>query len=133
MKTARRISATLLATVALAACSDSSEPTNAVPYQWITQQYTLVPVGYVDERDLPPQVADEIHDHTSAEDVDATGDTVFLRYRDDIVAVAPYRRGSQIEIADYRTGYQRWKTKLPLSWPHPDSDEFRGGGPGAGK
>ncbi|WP_405647757.1 DUF4247 domain-containing protein [Streptomyces uncialis] len=134
MKTVRRVSATLLATVALAACSDSSdEQANAVPYQWISSQYARVPVGHVDKKDRPGSVADEISGHTSARDRGRDGNTVYLRYREDIVSIAPYKRGSRIEVVDYRTGYQRWYGKLPSKWPHPDSNEFRGGGPGAGK
>jgi hypothetical protein len=134
MKTARRLGAALLVTVALSACSSDSEDANSVPHYWISQQYASVPLGYVDEKDGPSEVAEEIDDHTSARDRSAAGDAVFLRYRDDIVSITPRkRRGSQIEVADYRTGYHRWNTKLPSSWPHPDSDAFRGGGPGTGK
>ncbi|MGW4033409.1 DUF4247 domain-containing protein [Streptomyces sp. NPDC004838] len=135
MKSARHICATALAMVALAACSgsDTPEKSNSVPYQWIRQEYTAGVTGYVDTVDLPDRVADEINGHASARDRSTGGTTVFLRYSDDIVAIAPHERGSVIEVADYRTGYYRWGKSLPSAWPHPDSAQFRGGGPGSGK
>ncbi|MGX2992882.1 DUF4247 domain-containing protein [Streptomyces sp. JNUCC 64] len=135
MKTVRRVSALLLAVAALAACSDDGDDeANSVPYQWIRSEYTAVPLGYVDPEDAPGTVADEIDRNTPAWSRGVRGGTVFLRYLDDIVAITPHaRRGSQIEISDYRTGYHRWSGKLPSHWPHPDSDAFRGGGPGSGK
>jgi hypothetical protein len=133
MKTARRISVMFLATVALAACSSSPDGGNAVPTSWIRKQYGGNGMGYVDSTDATSAVAKEIHGHTSAGDRTSDGDMVFLRYRDDIVAITPYRRGSRIEIDDYRTGYQRWRPHIRSVWPDPNSDEFRGGGPGSGK
>ncbi|MET8827262.1 DUF4247 domain-containing protein [Streptomyces sp. NPDC004610] len=119
----------------LGACSGGGETHNAVPQQWIGDQYAVnpSPIGYRDAADGPAEVADEIDGRATAVARSSGGRTVYLRYRDDIVAVAPLGSGSLIEIADYRTGYQRWQTSLPSSWPHPDSDNFRGGGPGSGK
>ncbi|MFJ8693233.1 DUF4247 domain-containing protein [Streptomyces roseolilacinus] len=135
MKTARRITALLLAAVVLAGCADEPDDDdgNPVPSAWISRQYTTSGVDHVDERDAPSKVADEIHGHSTAVDrLDSDG-RVFLRYRDDIVAVSPYLAGSRIEIADYRTGYRRWKSHIRTTWPDPDSASFRGGGPGSGK
>lgn len=134
MKTARRTTALLLAAVVLAGCADEPDDDgNPVPSAWISRQYTTGAGGHVDDRDAPSKVADEIHGHSTATDrLDSDG-TVFLRYRDDIVAISPHRTGSLIEIADYRTGYRRWKPHLRTKWPDPDSAGFRGGGPGSGK
>ncbi|MFI9584773.1 DUF4247 domain-containing protein [Streptomyces sp. NPDC052236] len=134
MKTARRISVMFLATVALAACSSGSDDDgNDVPSSWIRKEYGGSGVGYVDKSDATSTVAEEIHDHTSAKDRTSDGDMVFLRYRNDIVAITPYQSGSKIELDDYRTGYSRWRPHVGSVWPDPDSDAFRGGGPGAGK
>lgn len=133
MKTVRRIGAMFLAAIALTACSNGSGSGNDVPSGWIRQQYDAVSTGYVDRSDPARRVADEIDDHTSARDRHTDDDTVFLRYRDDIVAVSPYLSGSLIEIEDYRTGYNRWRTRIGSVWPDPDSAAFRGGGPGSGK
>lgn len=133
MKTARRISVMFLATVALAACSGSSDGGNAVPSSWIRKEYGGSGVGYVDRSDATSAVAKEIDGHTSARDRTSDGDMVFLRYRNDIVAITPYQSGSRIEIDGYRSGYYRWKSHIRSVWPAPDSNEFRGGGPGSGK
>lgn len=132
MKTARLICATMLATVALTACSSEPDDDNDVPSAWIRQQYSSSGVGYVD-KDTTGKVAKEIDGNTAARDrVDDAG-KVFLRYRDDIVAITPHQDGSRIEMDDYRTGYRRWKTNIGSVWPDPDSAAFRGGGPGSGK
>jgi hypothetical protein len=133
MKTARRISVMFLATVALAACSGSSDGGNDVPSSWIREEYGGSSVGYVDSSDATSAVAKEIDGHTSAWDRTSDGDMVFLRYRNDIVAITPYQSGSRIEIDDYRSGYYRWKSHIGSVWPDPDSNAFRGGGPGSGK
>ncbi|GAA2991289.1 DUF4247 domain-containing protein [Streptomyces fulvorobeus] len=134
MRTVRRISLVFLATVALAACSRGSDGSNDVPSGWIRSQYGgNSSAGYVDRRDATSTVAKEITGHSSAKGRTSKGDMVFLRYRNDIVAITPYQGGSRIEIDDYRTGYHRWKPHLRSVWPHPDSDAFRGGGPGTGK
>ncbi|MFI9615258.1 DUF4247 domain-containing protein [Streptomyces sp. NPDC052023] len=132
MKTARRIGVLFLATAALAACSGDSGG-NAVPSSWIRTEYRSGGGGYYDRTDSVNTVANEIDKHTSAQDRTTSGSMVFLRYRDDIVAVSPYRGGSRIEMDDYRTGYHRWRPHLSSVWPDPDSDSFRGGGPGSGK
>ncbi|MCP9976153.1 DUF4247 domain-containing protein [Streptomyces somaliensis] len=80
------------------------------PSSWIRRHYTRSGAHYVDGADRPPAVADEIHRYSTATDRLVSGGTVFLRYRDDIVAVSPYLAGSRIEVADYRTGYRRWKS-----------------------
>lgn len=136
MKTARRISAMLLATVALAACS--SEPDddgNDVPSAWIRGEYSASGFDYVDRTDPASKVAQEIDGNTSAVARLSDGGKEFLRYRDDIVAISPHSsgRGSLIEVADYRSGYHRWRTHIGSVWPDPDSASFRGGGPGSGK
>ncbi|OKK03497.1 hypothetical protein AMK26_18585 [Streptomyces sp. CB03234] len=136
MKTARRISALILATAALAACADEPDDDgNAVPSGWIRGEYSRSGAGYVDRTDPTSQVAKEIDGNTSAVDRLSDGDRRFLRYRDDIVAISPHSsgRGSVIEIADYRSGYHRWRTHIGSVWPDPDSAAFRGGGPGSGK
>ncbi|MHC3388703.1 DUF4247 domain-containing protein [Streptomyces lavendulocolor] len=138
MKTARRISVMLLATLALAACSsepDDDDDGNHVPSGWIRGQYSSSGADYVDRTDATSKVAGEIDGNTPAVARLADGGKEFLRYRDDIVAISPHvsGTGSLIEIADYRTGYHRWRTHLGSSWPDPDSAAFRGGGPGSGK
>ncbi|MFD1832051.1 DUF4247 domain-containing protein [Streptomyces desertarenae] len=133
MKTVRRISAMFLAVIALTACSSDSDDGNDVPTGWIRQQYDATGAGYVDRSDPVRRVADEIDGHTSAQGRHADGDMVFLRYRDDIVAISPRRDGSLIEIDDYRSGHRRWKSRIGSVWPDPDSAAFRGGGPGSGK
>ncbi|MER7106974.1 DUF4247 domain-containing protein [Streptomyces sp. NPDC000229] len=137
MKNARRISAMLLATLALAACSSDPDDDdgNDVPSAWIRSQYSSRGVDYVDKADSVSKVAGEIDGNTSAVDRLSDGDKQFLRYRNDIVAISPHTsgRGSLIEIADYRTGYHRWRTHIGSVWPDPDSAAFRGGGPGSGK
>lgn len=133
MRTARRITALLLAGAALAGCGDDPDDGNPVPSSWIRGQYTRSGSDYVDRTDRPSEVADEIHGHSRATDRLVSGGQVFLRYRDDIVAVSPYLAGSRIEVADYRTGYRRWKSHLRTVWPDPDNTSFRGGGPGSGK
>ncbi|GGU40155.1 DUF4247 domain-containing protein [Streptomyces lavendofoliae] len=138
MKTARRISVLLLATLALAACSsepDDDDDGNGVPSGWIRGAYSSRGADYVDRADPASKVADEIDGNTSAVARLTDGDKVFLRYRDDIVGISPLAtgRGSLIEIADYRTGYHRWRTHVGSAWPDPDSAAFRGGGPGSGK
>lgn len=133
MKTARRISVMILATVALAACSSSPDDGNDVPSSWIRKEYATSGVNYVDSRDSTSAVAKEINGHASARDRLSDSGKVFLRYRNDIVAISPHSSGSLIEIADYRTGYHRWNSHIRTVWPNPDSTAFRGGGPGSGK
>lgn len=133
MKTARRICVMFLATAALAACSDSPEEDNDVPRGWIRQEYSASGAGYLDAKDSTSKVAKEINRKASARDRTNDGGRVFLRYRDDIVAISPQGRGSLIEIADYRSGHSRWHSHIGTIWPSPNSNEFRGGGPGSGK
>ncbi|GAA2494222.1 DUF4247 domain-containing protein [Streptomyces gobitricini] len=137
MKTARRVSVMLLATLALAACSSDPDDDdgNAVPSGWIRGAYSSSGAGYVDRADPAPRVAKEIDGNTPAVARLTDGGKEFLRYRNDIVAISPHAggTGSLIEIADYRTGYHRWRTHLGSVWPDPDSAAFRGGGPGSGK
>ncbi|MGW1543019.1 DUF4247 domain-containing protein [Streptomyces sp. NPDC002309] len=133
MKSARRLGVLFLATAALAACSGGGSDGNAVPSSWIRSEYRAGGGGYLDVRDPAPTVANEIDRHTSAQDRTTSGSMVFLRYRDDIVAISPYGNGSLIEMDDYRSGYHRWRKHVSSVWPDPDSDSFRGGGPGSGK
>jgi len=136
MKTARLITVTLLSAVALTAltaCSSDSDDGNDVPTSWISTEYSSSGVDYLDTSDPTTKVADEIHGNTSSQGRISDGDMVLLRYDDDIVAISPHQAGSRIEIDDYRSGYNRWSTQIGTQWPAPDSDEFRGGGPGEGK
>ncbi|MFF9625035.1 DUF4247 domain-containing protein [Streptomyces griseosporeus] len=122
--------AAVLAAVLLTACSSDGE--NGVPRSWIRDKYTAGGGGWVDPDSTPPQVADAIHRHRAALDR-ASGDrSEFLRYGDDMVTVSPYGKGSLISIEDYRNGYHRHHQHLTY-WPSPDSQSFRGGGPGEGK
>jgi len=132
LKTARLLCAAVLAAALLTACSSSSDG-NAVPRDWIGREYSAGSPGYLDRSDSPAKVADEIHRHTAAQDRTTGDNMVFLRYRDDIVAISPYQGGSRIEIDDYRTGHSRWHSYVGTRWPAPDSRSFRGGGPGSGK
>ncbi|MFI2436696.1 DUF4247 domain-containing protein [Streptomyces sp. NPDC018693] len=133
MKSTRLIRAAVapaLAVVLLTACSSDSD--NAVPRGWINKTYTSGGAGWLDPDSSPSAVADAIHDHRGALDRATGGRTQFLRYGDDMVTVSPYRSGSLIEIEDYRNGYRRHHQHLG-HWPNPDSQSFRGGGPGEGK
>ncbi|WP_432076047.1 DUF4247 domain-containing protein [Streptomyces wuyuanensis] len=133
MKTVRLLTATMLSMAALTACSDEPDDGNAVPSSWIRQQYGGSGPGYTDPSDRISKVGDEIHGHTASTDRIDDGDMVFLRYRDDIVAISPHLQGSRIEIDDYRTGHKRWKSRIGNVWPDPETNAFRGGGPGSGK
>ena len=133
MKTVQLIRVTLLAAVALTACSSGSSDGNDVPRDWIRGEYSSSGPYYVDRVARPSAVADEIDGHTSARDRVTGSGSVFLRYAHDIVAVSPYPGGSRIEIDDYRNGHRRWNTYVGHVWPAPGSDDFRGGGPGSGK
>jgi hypothetical protein len=108
---------------------------NDVPSSWIARQYhrDTASNGYLDRSDSPKQVADEITGHTKAEDRLADGGMIFLRYDEDMVAVSRHGSGSLIQIEDYDDGYRRWGYHVRNHWPAPDSDSFRGGGPGSGK
>ncbi|MFH9864020.1 DUF4247 domain-containing protein [Streptomyces sp. NPDC017202] len=133
MKSARLVRAAVAAVLAvalLAACS--SDGGNGVPRGWIRDTYTESGADWVVPGKTPAQVADAIHGHRAALDRASGGSMEFLRYGDDMVTVSPYRRGSRIEIEDYRNGYHRHSTHLTY-WPNPDSASFRGGGPGEGK
>ncbi|GAA3246037.1 DUF4247 domain-containing protein [Streptomyces sp. XM83C] len=122
--------AAALAAVLLTACSSDGE--NGVPRDWISDHYTSGDTGWVDWTSAPAQVADEIDDHRSALDRASGDNSEFLRYGDDMVTVSPYGSGSLITIEDYRNGYHRHRQHL-FNWPDPDSQSFRGGGPGEGK
>jgi hypothetical protein len=128
--------ATLLSGAALAACS-SGPSGHQVPSDWIHQNYYVSnSYGYdLDPKDPPAKVADEINKHSSAKDRLEDSGMVFLRYRNDIVAVSPYEKGSKIEIDSYNSGYHHWNSYIRNRWPIPDTDggAFRGGGPGSGK
>ncbi|SMF50275.1 DUF4247 domain-containing protein [Streptomyces sp. Amel2xC10] len=120
----------VLAAVLLTACS--SDGGDGVPRGWIGDTYRAQGVGWLDPDSNPIVVADAIHGHRRALDR-ASGDSMeFLRYGDDLVTVSPSGAGSRIEIEDYRSGYRRHSQYL-YNWPGPDSDSFRGGGPGEGK
>ncbi|MEU5402924.1 DUF4247 domain-containing protein [Streptomyces sp. NPDC005963] len=138
MKSARCISAVFLAAVTLTACSDGPDRPkhNDVPHGWIIREYEPATTGYLDKADPVSTVASEIDGHTSARKRTDNDGTVYLMYRDDIVAISPQQGstgGSLIEVVDYSVGYTRWNSHLALVWPHPASNEFRGGGPGSGK
>ncbi|MET9801795.1 DUF4247 domain-containing protein [Streptomyces sp. NPDC006368] len=133
MKPARRVGVMFLAAVALTACSSGEDEPNDVPTGWIQREYTASGADHLDGSDPTSRVADEIHGNTAAQDRLDDDGMVFLRYRDDIVAISPHRGGSRIEIADYESGYRRWNPHLRSAWPDPTSAQFRGGGPGSGK
>ncbi|MFH8800762.1 DUF4247 domain-containing protein [Streptomyces sp. NPDC017936] len=133
MKSARLTRAAVAAVLAAAlftACSSGGD--NGVPRGWIDDEYSDNGSGWLAPSSTPDSVAEAIHGHRRALDR-ATGDGVeFLRYADDLVTVSPDRKGSRIEIEDYRNGYHRHSQYL-TNWPDPDSESFRGGGPGEGK
>ncbi|MFI0091721.1 DUF4247 domain-containing protein [Streptomyces bobili] len=135
MKSARLVRAAVTAVLAaalLTACSSDGNGNDGVPRGWIREQYTESGADWVVPGKSPVSVADAIHGHRPALDR-ASGESMeFLRYGDDMVTVSPYRSGSRIEIEDYRGGYHRHSRHLTY-WPSPDSDSFRGGGPGEGK
>ncbi|WP_228975851.1 DUF4247 domain-containing protein [Streptomyces sp. DH12] len=135
MRTVRRACALLLVAAALGGCGGAPDDGDGdtVPSGWISRQYRALGADRHDPRDAPATVAREIDGHAGATARFDSGDRVFLRYRDDIVAISPHLAGSRIEVADYRTGYRRWKSHLGRVWPDPDGAGFRGGGPGSGK
>ncbi|WP_217242206.1 DUF4247 domain-containing protein [Streptomyces sp. AC555_RSS877] len=123
--------AAVLAATLLTACSSDGD-NDAVPREWIRKTYTATGGDWLDPDSTPSEVAQSIHSKRASADR-ASGDSMeFLRYGDDMVTVSPHRSGSLIEIEDYRNGYRRHQQHL-TSWPNPDSDSFRGGGPGEGK
>ncbi|MFE9680839.1 DUF4247 domain-containing protein [Streptomyces sp. NPDC002701] len=127
------VAAVLTATLLTACSSDGDNgDNNAVPRGWISKTYTPSGAGWRDADSSPSQVAKAIRSERKEQDR-ASGDRMeFLRYGDDMVTVSPHRSGSLIEIEDYRNGYHRHQRHL-TNWPDPDSESFRGGGPGEGK
>ncbi|MQY15670.1 hypothetical protein SRB5_58580 [Streptomyces sp. RB5] len=120
------------AAVLLTACS--SDNGAAVPRDWIGDTYDAGGLGWIDRDSSPAQVAAAIDDKSSALDRTTGGGMELMRYSDDMVTVSPYQGGgSQIEIDDYRNGYHRHQSYVGGIWPDPDSESFRGGGPGEGK
>ncbi|MEE1930755.1 DUF4247 domain-containing protein [Streptomyces sp. TRM 70351] len=135
MKHTTRLALTTALAAALVAGCSSGGP-NEVPRSWIADRYAGSGDDYIAAGSSPGAVANKIDDHRSAHDRTRSGDRVFLRYRDDIVAISPYRgAGSRIEIDDYRDGHRRWHSHVAHVWPAPGSsgNGFRGGGPGSGK
>ncbi|MEV5814833.1 DUF4247 domain-containing protein [Streptomyces mutabilis] len=123
--------AAVLVTLLLSSCSSDGD--DGVPRSWIRDTYTASGGSrWLDKDSSPDQVADAIHDHRKSLDRSAGGGMSFLRYGDDMVTVSPYKGGSLIEIEDYRNGYRRYKQHL-VNWPNPNSQSYRGGGPGEGK
>ncbi|WP_431784072.1 DUF4247 domain-containing protein [Streptomyces chumphonensis] len=135
MKPARPVACTALAAALLLTGCSGGNDAREVPRGWIAEEYGRDGLDYVDRGDGPSKVAGEIDDHRSAVSRTTSGGRVFLRYRDDIVAVSPHLGGSRIEIDDYRDGYNRWHSHVGHVWPAPGSsgNGFRGGGPGSGK
>lgn len=84
----------------------------------------------------PRTVYDDIRAATSPSETLVETDRYFLRYSDDIVAVAPGNGGSTIYLDDEDRGFQRWYPILVPIWGGPFRSPgglFRGGGPGFGK
>ncbi|MGW7278104.1 DUF4247 domain-containing protein [Streptomyces sp. NPDC054844] len=123
--------AAALVTVLLSACSSDGD--DGVPRSWIRDEYTASSGSrWLDKDSSPVRVADAIHGHRKALDRSSGGGMRFLRYGDDMVTVSPHKGGSLIEIEDYRNGYRRHQQHL-VNWPNPNSQSYRGGGPGEGK
>lgn len=112
----------LLAGALLTACSGRSDAD--APAGWVADEYRAGGDGYVDASDAPTEVADEIEGHTPAKDRVTSGDAVFLRYRDDVVAVTATqgRGGSFIEIEDYQRARTRWHSQIGTRWPADGAD-----------
>lgn len=88
--------------------------------------------------DTPRATADAIAEEWKPADRRDDPSGVYLRYRDDVVAVtdAPGDdEGSIITVDDDRHGYRRWYGYVGGWWGiyTGRGDSFRGGGPGAGK
>ena len=85
--------------------------------------------------DAPSKVVSDISKRwTPAErHTDAAGQ--FLRYRNDIVVVAPAGGGSRIYVDETDRGYNRWYPYIGGYWGtySGPGGGFRGGGPGSGK
>ncbi|MFD5450841.1 DUF4247 domain-containing protein [Streptomyces sp. NPDC003470] len=129
---ARGATAAALVAVLLSACSSGGGGDKGVPRSWISDTYTTSGYRWLDSNSPPTRVADAIHHHRKALDRSSGDGMQFLRYGDDMVTVSPYRGGSLIEIEDYRNGYRRHQQHL-INWPNPNSQSYRGGGPGEGK
>ncbi|MFE2049671.1 DUF4247 domain-containing protein [Streptomyces sp. NPDC059459] len=133
MNSARLVRGAVAATlVALLLSACSSDGDDGVPRSWIRDTYTVSGSRWIDKDTSPSRVSDAIHKHRKALDRSSGGGKRFLRYGDDMVTVSPYRGGSLIEIEDYRNGYRRHQQHL-VNWPNPNSQSYRGGGPGEGK
>ncbi|UGY93928.1 DUF4247 domain-containing protein [Streptomyces gobiensis] len=133
----RLLVAPALAALLVTACGNSY---NSVPRDWISKKYPSSGFREYRADNQPPySVADAINSHSKARDRISRGGKVFLRYRDDIVAVSPHvslqGTGSRIEIESYSRGYQRWRSDVGRQWPSSNNSGggFRGGGPGSGK
>ncbi|TDC13075.1 DUF4247 domain-containing protein [Streptomyces sp. 8K308] len=134
--------AALLALLPLTGCGSGDDEPD-VPLGWISTTYERTGSSYenrfLDRAAAPAVVADAIERERAAMDRIEDAGSVFLRYDDDIVAIAPFgsaRDGSEIDVDDYRSGRSRYSTHVGHRWPaaqHDSGGDFRGGGPGSGK
>ena len=84
----------------------------------------------------PSKTAADIIDAVKPGDKLVTDAGVFLRYKDDIVAITPQSGGgSQIQVEDEDSGYRHHFLYVGGWWGTYSGrgEGFRGGGPGAGK
>ncbi|MFR9723176.1 DUF4247 domain-containing protein [Streptomyces sp. MS19] len=141
-RTRVRAAAALLAGALLATgCGGDSDPD--LPMSWIKDHYPedpdRSPDYYIDERDTPSIVADEIEGERAAMDRLVSDSMVFLRYDNHLVAIEPRTapdHGSRIDVDTYASGRSRYSSYVGSHWPAAQSrsgSDFRGGGPGSGK
>ncbi|MFD5320121.1 DUF4247 domain-containing protein [Streptomyces sp. NPDC127098] len=134
--------AALLALLPLAGCGSGDDEPD-VPLSFISATYERTGSSYenrfLDRDATPALVADAIERERAAMDRIEDDGSVFLRYDDDIVAIAPFGSalaGSEIDVDDYRSGRSRYSAHVGHRWPAAQRDsggDFRGGGPGSGK
>lgn len=107
---------------------------------WVASRYSRVSTegasAVYSAPSAPTRVADAItSDWAPASRLNAP-DGVYLRYSDDVVAVVPATGGgSRIYIDPASRGYARWYGAVGGWWGTygGPGQQFRGGGPGAGK
>lgn len=107
---------------------------------WVASHYTRVSTdgssAVYSAPSTPSKVADAIvSDWSPANRLNAP-DGVYLRYSDDVVAVVPAAGGgSRIYVDPAARGYSRWYGAVGGWWGTygGPGQQFRGGGPGAGK
>ncbi|WP_018655716.1 DUF4247 domain-containing protein [Actinomadura flavalba] len=105
------------------------------PRGWIDGRYQQLGAGSYRAGQPPARVAsDLVRRHRPSDRVyDPAG--IFLRYRDDVVVIAPDGRGSRVTVLDPDRAYRTYHGYVGGRWGgfNGRASTFRGGGPGTGK